>query len=106
MDYLAPIGDDICLVRFNGYHTHRNHVGDKAYFEDFHIHQATEEALSQGLKAENFATATQNYRTFEEAIIAFWQYVQIQDHYLDHFPFLNNLSQLKLQFPEPPEGTS
>jgi hypothetical protein len=103
MDYLAPVGDDLCLVRFNGYHAHRNQVGDQAYFEDFHIHQATEEALSQGLKAENFASPTQDYRTFEEAIAAFWKHVNIQDDCLEHFPFLNNLTQLKLQFPQPPE---
>ncbi|WP_303674987.1 hypothetical protein, partial [Vampirovibrio chlorellavorus] len=62
-----------------------------------------EEALSQGFKAENFASRTEEYRTFEEAIVAFWQYVGIQDDYVDHFPFLNNLSQLKLQFPQSPE---
>jgi hypothetical protein len=96
LEFLAPVGDTICLVRFNGDHEHRNQVKDKASFRGFHIHEATEEALSQGIKAENFASLTTAYTTFEGAVPIFWKHVNIQTPLLDVLPQWETVPQLRL----------
>jgi hypothetical protein len=94
--YSPKVGKPFCLVRFNGFHQHRNQVVDSRQFEAFHIHKATEEALQQEISAENFAEPTNDYATFETAIVNFWKYVNIQGFAEEHFLFLSHSKQLNL----------
>ena len=90
--------DDIKLVRFNGVHKHSNNIINEEKFETFHIHTATHEAIEEKLKPESYAIITEEYKTFEEALILFWQKINIQDDINTYFPYLNDFKspQLKL----------
>jgi len=94
--YLPKTGDDICLVRCNGFHEHTNHVKDYACFSGFHIHRATEEAIMQGHSSEQYAIMTEDYRTLPQALSFFWNYVNIQEKPHQYFPQLLNGKQLPL----------
>lgn len=103
LEYIVKgLEDDIKLVRFNGVHKHINKIINDEKFETFHVHTVTQQAIEEGLKPESYAIITEEYKTFEEALILFWKRVNIQDDIHTYFPYLNDSKypQLKLIFEE------
>lgn len=95
--YLTPSNQDVTLLRYNGIHQHKNKVINNNQFENFHIHQATCEALSEGFAAESYAIETRDYDTYEKALFCFWKDIKIQED-IDLYFDLANIDQLKLDF--------
>ena len=90
---------DIKLIRFNGPHQsiHRNTViNDETWSSKSHIHIATQEAIEAGQRAENFAEITEEYQVFEEALILFWQRVNITEDIENYFPKIRQRSLFKV----------
>ncbi len=69
--YTQWVGRDVIIVRYNGDHgLHINkRTGER--IRGPHIHMITEEYQRHGGKPEGFATATCEYRTFDEALATF-----------------------------------
>lgn len=57
------------LRRYNGKsHTHSNKLEREGPFYDFHIHQATERYQDAGFKEDAYATPTDRYADFHQAL--------------------------------------
>jgi len=56
---------DICLFRCNG--PHGPHVSFD-HHDRYHVHQAQEETISSGLKAERTAFITEEYASYDDAL--------------------------------------
>ena len=66
-----PEGYDkgIVLRRYNGNsHSHTNKIEREKIVRKFHIHEATERYQDAGYKAEDYATISTGYSTYQEAI--------------------------------------
>ena len=51
LSWLAPSGETITLIRYNGKsHTHTNHSDKQKFIFSCHIHKATEEYINKGKK--------------------------------------------------------
>ena len=100
LEYFDPeLEKDIKLIRFNGPHQsiHRNTViNDETWNSKSHIHIATQEAIEAGQRAENFAKITEEYQVFEEALILFWQRVNITEDIENYFPKIRQRSLFKV----------
>jgi len=87
-------GQQICLIRFNGPHAHRELKSDSEqshWHASFHIHKAKVENISAGLKEDQFAFKTDRYASFQEAQAEFFREINLTDA-LDYFPLLGQLS--------------
>ena len=89
--YINGEGKSICIVRCNGKHYHKNKIRNNDNLNDFHVHIATEDAISNELSPEQYAEVTQSYATWQDALSYFCKYVNIKgaDKY---FPNLNQPS--------------
>ena len=86
LDYLSPTGGRLTLLRCNGDHgIHQNFVRDGNSFSGYHVHLATEEAMSEDCSVENFAVQTSAYASFEEALYHFLGLVNVKER-IRHFP--------------------
>lgn len=70
----------VCLLRCNGKHgPHRNQTGDGRTFNDFHVHRATEEAITAELSPEQYAEVTKEYAAYPQALAHFLKLANIRD---------------------------
>jgi hypothetical protein len=84
----------IVLLRFNGNHSdHRNEDG--TIVNGFHIHKATQNAIENGYKPENFAENTDKYSSFESALSYFLEYINLSEA-KQYFGPLKGLDELSL----------
>ncbi len=69
---------EITLLRCNGKHGIFTGSGDVNHPHwDFHIHRASEEAMSAGYAAEKFAQRTTAFASYEQAVQHFLQVVSL-----------------------------
>ena len=67
--WIAPGGEDLILVRYNGpSHPHPNSIEKDRLDFVSHIHRATERYIRANLKAEAFAEMTNRYSTMAGAL--------------------------------------
>ena len=86
----------IIICRYNGKHIHKNKIGDKDEFNDYHIHMLYDHQLADETSDSLDAIVTDKYITFDEALYAFLNDCQIQN-WQDCFPDLENkIRQLKI----------
>lgn len=65
-------GSQICLMRCNGPHGgHANDFFSYPHHAKCHIHKATAENITAGLRPERFAKITTEYATYDEALFFF-----------------------------------
>lgn len=84
---------DIIIIRYNGNHgAHKNYLNNELIEEGFHIHKYSAEAVELGIKAENHAQITDKYVTLQEALLAFFTDLNI-NNFKKYYP---NLSQATL----------
>jgi len=88
----------ITICRYNGRHgLHKNKIGDKNEFDDYHIHALYDHQLTDGTEASIDAVPTNDYISFDEALFAFLNDCHI-DNWQEYFPNLENkINQLKLE---------
>lgn len=68
INWVAPNGETLTLVRYNGpSHEHLNFLEKERLEYICHIHRATEKYIRANRKPEGFATATDKYQTLEGA---------------------------------------
>ena len=84
---------DVIIVRYNGNHgAHKNYLNNELIEEGFHIHKYNVKAVELGIKAENHAKTTAKYATLQEALLAFFI-----DMNINNFKkYYQDLSQAKL----------
>ena len=87
-----PIGTSgvyIKLLRFNGDHggLHVNAEDHSSFTQGCHIHRATQYAFENNLRSENYATLTDSYTTYYDALCIFVEMAHIlnTDQYPDFF---------------------
>jgi hypothetical protein len=80
--------DTLTLLRCNGKHGDYNKSFDPAHPHcDFHIHKATEEALTAGFAPEKCAEKTTEFASFEEALQVFVRMINLSSADAEkHFP--------------------
>lgn len=77
----------LIIVRYNGDHgEHRNKI-DNSILRGYHIHKLLKEALDIGLKGENTATETKKYTSVRDAMLCFFQDLNIIN-FTDYYPEL------------------
>lgn len=90
--YLPEEGSTIEICRCNGPH------GPHAMWEHHdhcHIHKATESNILEGFREDSFIEITAEYRTYEEAVRFFLNYVNVNEECLRRsFPNINQLTLL------------
>ncbi|WP_089610063.1 DUF6978 family protein [Dehalobacterium formicoaceticum] len=81
LDYIQKDGSGkICLLRCNGPHgDHINDIEADLPHYNYHIHQAKDYNINAGLKSDRYAEVTEEYATFEDALVFFLEYCNIQD---------------------------
>jgi len=85
LDYFAPDGKRITLIRFNGQHEQTTTpFSDNPHF-NYHIHRATSENLNNGRLAKHPASITESYASLDEAIAEFMEITKIEG-WQKHFP--------------------
>lgn len=84
--YNSPDGKKITLVRFNGQHHQSDDPLNLFHHFNFHIHKATILNIESGRYDKHPACTTDRYASFEEAVIAFCEIVNIKD-FRTHFEF-------------------
>ena len=85
------------ICRYNGKHLHKNKIGDKNEFDDFHIHKIFDSQLANNTATSMDAQATRKYVTFEEALYAFLIDCNVQN-WQTYFPSLeDSVNQLRLE---------
>ena len=91
----------ITLIRYNGPHGESSRQPDGHYAKS-HIHRITARALASGNKEpqENYREITDRYSTFEQALTAFFDDLNVVD-YVRHFPELRNQLGLDLKWTSP-----
>lgn len=84
------------LCRYNGKHYHKNKIGNKESWNDFHIHELFDKQLSNGTDSSLDADITEKYATFYEALYAFLNDCHIKN-WQQYFPDLEStIGQLRL----------
>ena len=79
----------IVLLRFNGNHgDHKNEDGSI-------VHIATQNAIENGYKAENFAEKTDKYTSFESALLYFLEFTNMIEA-KQYFNCLNGIDEIPL----------
>lgn len=69
-----------CLLRYNGPHgDHVNNLHDPHPHHGFHIHEAKAENIEQGFSSELYATSTESYGSYEEALIHFLERIKAEN---------------------------
>ena len=69
-----------CLLRYNGPHgDHVNNLLDPDPHCGFHIHKATAENIEKGFSSELYATSTESYGSYEEALIHFLETIKAKN---------------------------
>lgn len=68
MSWLAPNGETLSLIRYNGSsHNHKNHIENIKLGYFCHIHKATEKYIRANKKADGYAEITKRYKTMDGA---------------------------------------
>jgi len=81
----------VCLLRCNGRHgRHKNPTGDQSQLDGYHIHCATEEAMTAEVYPESHAELTTEYASYQQA--------------LAHFMKIANIGGAEKHFPEIGQG--
>ena len=86
MVYPKDQSGSFCLLRYNGPHgDHVNDLLDPHPHVGFHIHEARAESIESGFSPERFAELTDDFGSYEEALIHFLKRTNVIniDQYFD-----------------------
>lgn len=94
LDYVPKDrGGRLCLLRCNGPHgEHSNNRNFDAHY-GYHIHKAIAKYINKGLKSDIYAELTEEYATYNDALIFFLKYCNIRGAE----KYIINYRQLSLQ---------